>query len=86
MGVALMETATGRYLQVNPRLCEILGRTPGEVLASTWRDFTHPEDLDKDLASAARMAATGTPFRSEKRYRRKDGSVVWIDLTVGPVA
>jgi two-component system cell cycle sensor histidine kinase/response regulator CckA len=76
-------TLDGRWLRVNQRLCDIVGYTRDELLARTFQDITHPDDLDFDLAEHRRLLANEIQTRSrEKRYLHKDGSVVWVDLTV----
>ncbi|MGE5136836.1 MAG: PAS domain S-box protein [Gemmatimonadota bacterium] len=74
----------GRFLAVNRRYCEITGYSEQELLARTYMDITHPDDLDSDVAQARRLAAGEIPWYAiEKRYIRKDGSVVWVLLTGG---
>ena len=76
----------GRWLDVNQKLCDIVGYSREELLQSTFQDITHPEDLDADLASLRRMLAGEIQtYGMEKRYLRKDGSQIWIYLTVGLV-
>jgi PAS domain S-box-containing protein len=73
----------GRFLEVNERLCEILGYTSDELLTKTFGDITHRDDLMTDLRGMKRMLAGEIEnYLREKRYRRKDGSVVWANLTV----
>ena len=73
----------GRFLEVNERLCEILGYTSDELLTKTFGDITHRDDLMNDLRGMKRMLAGEIEnYLREKRYRRKDGSVVWANLTV----
>jgi PAS domain S-box-containing protein len=71
----------GRWLEVNQRLCDIVGYTREELLAKTFADITHPDDLEQDMITMRRMLAgeIGACLR-EKRYYRKDGSVAWINL------
>jgi PAS domain S-box-containing protein len=72
----------GRWLRVNQKLCEIVGYTHEELLEKTFQDITHPDDLDKDLQQARRLLAGEIEtYSMEKRYLKKDGSVVWINLT-----
>ncbi|KVN07976.1 MULTISPECIES: PAS domain S-box protein [unclassified Burkholderia] len=73
----------GRWLRVNQKLCDIVSYTREELLALTFQDITHPDDLDADLAQV-RQVLDGQidTYTMEKRYFRKDHSEVWIELTV----
>ena len=76
----------GTWLRVNARLCEIVGYSSEEMLARTFQDITHPDDLDSDLAEARRMLAGEIDtYSMEKRYFHKTGGIVWVNLTVGCV-
>jgi two-component system, cell cycle sensor histidine kinase and response regulator CckA len=76
-------TLEGRYVRVNQRFCDIVGYTRDELLARTFQDITHPDDLERDLlAQRQLLAGELQTLAREKRYLHKDGSVVWIDLTV----
>src|SRR5215475_9140868 len=76
----------GRWLEVNQRWCDIVGYDREELMTKTFADITHQDDLQQDLGTLRRMLAgeVGTYFR-EKRYYRKDGSVVWVNLTASLV-
>ena len=76
----------GRWLRVNRRLCEIVGYGQEELLSLTFQDITHPDDLEEDLERARRMLAgeLGT-YTMEKRYLKKGGVPVWVNLTVSLV-
>lgn len=74
----------GRWLLVNRRYCEIVGYTAEELAEKTFRDLTHPDDIAADLAQRQDMLSGAiSNFSMEKRYIRKDGSLIWINLTVG---
>lgn len=76
----------GRWLWVNQRLCDIVGYSRDELLRLAFQDITHPSDLEADLANARRLLAGQIDrYAIEKRYIHKDGSVVWINLTVSLV-
>jgi PAS domain S-box-containing protein len=76
----------GRWLRVNHKLCEIVGYTREELAARTFQDITHPDDLEADLASLRQLLAGHiSTYSMEKRYFHKDGSIVWIELTVSLV-
>lgn len=85
VGIALV-APDGRWLRTNQRLCDIVGYTPDELLTKSFQDITHPDDLDSDLSSVQRML-TGEidAYSLEKRYLRKGGATVWVNLTVALV-
>jgi PAS domain S-box-containing protein len=72
----------GRFLLVNKRFCEIVGRPADELLTLRVPDITHPDERDRDAALRRRLVADGVPFFVEKRYLRPDGSEVWVDVNV----
>ncbi|MBD1813397.1 PAS domain S-box protein [Microcoleus vaginatus DQ-U2] len=74
---------TGRYLRVNQKFCEIVGYTASELLSRTWMDVTYPEDIDADLKQNKKLFAREIDsFKMEKRLLHKDGTVVWVNITV----
>jgi PAS domain S-box-containing protein len=76
----------GRWLRVNRRLGEIVGYEPEELLQTTFQEITHPDDLEGDLAQVRRLLADELrTYTMEKRYLRRDGSIVWVNLTVSLV-
>jgi len=85
IGMALVST-DGRWLQVNPTLCDIVGYSEPELLATTFQAITHPDDLDTDLAYVRQMLAGEIRYyQMEKRYIHKRGHMVWILLSVSLV-
>jgi PAS domain S-box-containing protein len=76
----------GHWLRVNDRLCEITGYSHEALLARTFQDITHPDDLEADLTSVRQvLAGEIATYAMEKRYIRKDGGIVWVNLTVSLV-
>ena len=76
----------GRFLRVNPRLCEILGYAREEIVGRSVKELSHPDD--RDLTDAERLRVRRGEIdaaRFEKRYLRKDGSTVWVDLAIALV-
>jgi PAS domain S-box-containing protein len=73
----------GRWLHVNAVFSEITGYSREELLAHKFADITHPADLEKDWSQARRLLAGAIDsYALDKRYIRKDGSIVWVMLTV----
>ena len=76
----------GRLHEVNQRFCEILGRSREEVQNLRFADVTHPDDVDENLVQRdALLAGRLSDLRTQKRYLRPDGSIVWVNLTVALV-
>jgi PAS domain S-box-containing protein len=75
-----------RWLRANEALCRILGYRADELVNKSLEEINHPEDLRTCLAHVERMRARQIDsFSMDKRYRRKDGSLVWTRLTNGCV-
>jgi PAS domain S-box-containing protein len=76
-GMSIVQ-ANGKYLAVNPMLCQMFGYTKEELLAGKLQDITHPEDIEPGNEWMRKMIA-GDPGEPEfeKRYIHKDGHVVW---------
>jgi two-component system, sensor histidine kinase and response regulator len=73
----------GHFLRVNQKLCEILGYSREELLQKTWQNITHPDDLAASLEQfLPLLRGEVSGYSLEKRYVRKNGAVVWIDLAV----
>ena len=76
----------GSFVQANDSFARIIGYSEAELKTLTWQAITHPDDLAEGLAQRDRVRRGETEtFRLEKRYLRKDGSVVWGHVTVGSV-
>jgi PAS domain S-box-containing protein/putative nucleotidyltransferase with HDIG domain len=85
VGIALVDTQ-GQWLQVNDRLCHILGYEREALLNVPFRSMTHPEDIDTDLKAMKRLLdGSLNNYLREKRYIRKDGTLVWANLSVSLV-
>ncbi len=82
MGVAHV-ALDGRFMLVNQRYADIVGRTREELMALTFPEITHPDDIGQNLANSRRLLdGEITSFSAKKRYLRKDGSPVWVSLSV----
>jgi diguanylate cyclase (GGDEF)-like protein/PAS domain S-box-containing protein len=82
IGIAHVEQG-GRFRYVNPQLCEMLGYTEAELRSMTVKEISHPGDVNvtdelRDQLRAGKIKS----FKMEKRYLRKDGSPIWVGLTI----
>ena len=72
-----------RLLEVNDAFCRLTGYDADELRGRTFADITYPDDIDSDMRLARKLFAGEVPgYSIDKRYVRKDGSVVWVELTV----
>lgn len=83
VGNAEVDTDTGRFLRVNKKYCEIVGYSEQELVEHpTYLEITHPEDRERNRRLIEPFIRGDTPaFEIEKRYLRKDGTVVWVHVT-----
>jgi PAS domain S-box-containing protein len=82
IGQIQVDPKTGRMLRVNRRFCEMLGYTADELLTLTFRDITYPEDRQANDATVQPFLSGETSeYKIEKRYVRKDGSIMWGQIT-----
>lgn len=73
----------GSWLDVNDYLCRLVGYTKEELLKLTFQDITHKDDLEQDLKYVNQiLEGTINSYRMEKRYIRKNGDIVWINISV----
>jgi PAS domain S-box-containing protein len=81
-GIAMV-SPDGRTLRaVNQRLCAITGYSEAELLATSLNELIHPDDLDVDAEFTRQLLGNQiSHYTVEKRYLRKDKSIVWINLT-----
>jgi diguanylate cyclase (GGDEF)-like protein/PAS domain S-box-containing protein len=85
LGIALIDSLTGRICEANAMFAKIAGRTIEEITALDRISITHPDDVQQDLNNMALMLAGKTNgFTMEKRLIHPDGGIVWVNLTVAP--
>ena len=82
IGIAI-ESLEGKPLFVNPALCSMLGFSAAELCSKHCVDFSPPEDVEKDCALFQQLQAGSIDhYQLEKRYFRRDGSLVWGSLSI----
>ena len=68
---------------VNQAYCEMVGYTQEELKSMTFMDIIFPEDLEKDMEQVRKLENREiSNYQMEKRYIRKDGKIIWINLSV----
>lgn len=86
IGMAISSPTDKRWLQVNDRLCEILGYPREELLRMSWAEMTPPGDLERNIALFEELlAGRRDGYRMEKRFVRKDGAIVHAAIDVRAV-
>jgi PAS domain S-box-containing protein len=73
----------GRWLRINVAYCRMLGYRSADLLGGSYSDVTHPDDADGDTRFIAdAIAGRRDSMEREKRYVRKDGSILWARTRV----
>jgi len=76
----------GRFVRVNQKFCNIMGYSREELLERTFQDITYPDDLPSDMEYVRSLLADEIPtYTLEKRYVRKDGQLIWVQITASLV-
>jgi PAS domain S-box-containing protein len=81
-----MTDLQGRFLHVNEAFCRLTGYDERELLQGdlTFKQLTHPDDLQDNLVVMQQLLTGEIPaFFFEKRYLRKDGQIVWVQVSAG---
>jgi diguanylate cyclase (GGDEF)-like protein/PAS domain S-box-containing protein len=82
IGIAILDEV-GHYQEVNRAFASILGLEPKDVVTRNFAEFTHPEDLPRDIEMLSRLARKEFPYYvSQKRFLTSTGDVAWVRITV----
>ncbi len=86
IGISVTNSIDGSFISVNAKFAEICGRTEEELLNGNWTDITYPDDVEEDL-NFMRLLNDGkiSSYNIDKRYIRKDNSLIWINMTIVPI-
>ncbi len=83
LGMAISSPTDKRWLQVNDRLCQILGYAREELLRMSWSEMTPPGDLERNVELFDELLAGARDgYRMTKRFLRKDGGIVHAEIDV----
>ena len=86
LGIALIDSLTGRIQEVNDRFAAIAGRSRAEMTRIDWMPLTHADGAQDELDQMARLdAGEIASFQMDKQYLHPDGTAVWIRITIAPV-
>jgi PAS domain S-box-containing protein len=85
LGLALVATDF-HFFKVNSALCQMLGYPEAELIRKTFAEITHQDDVRADVELAGQLFRREVPFyRMQKRYLKKCGEIIWINLTASAV-
>ena len=86
VGVVQVIANSGELVIANQRYCEIVGYSVEELKNMTYTDITHEEDIKNQIIMTEKLInGEIEKYRHEKRYRHKDGRLVWADVTITPL-
>ncbi|MBD2743520.1 PAS domain S-box protein [Coleofasciculus sp. FACHB-1120] len=81
IGISVVDL-NGRFVKINKTYCEMLGYPEQELSQLTFADITHPEDVEKDWRYIEQIfKGEVASYQIEKRYIKKNGEILWINLT-----
>jgi PAS domain S-box-containing protein len=83
VGVAELDSKTGKFIRINKKYCDILGYTQEEMLNLDFMTITHPSTLQADIGGMEQLVAGKIrEYTIEKQYICKNGELRWVTLTV----
>lgn len=81
LGILMINSKNGNILRANPRICKMLGYTEVEMLQLSAYDITHPDDrLIHKKKYQTSLREEDKAFDFNKRYIKKDGSEIWVNI------
>jgi diguanylate cyclase (GGDEF)-like protein/PAS domain S-box-containing protein len=85
LGIGIFNTNTGFVYQVNHKFAEILGRPIEDLYKLDWKSYSHPDEIDENISKLNLLQSNKiVGFSMNKRYFKKDGSIVWVNMTIAP--
>lgn len=84
IGITLVDR-NGNLIECNPYFSELVGYSKEELMGKHWSIYTHPGDVKMNVDLFERMIKEKRSFVFEKRFRRRDGKILWGRVTISPV-
>lgn len=86
LGTALIDTQTGKILEVNLKFAQITGRSKEKLLSTDWMSMTHPDDAQIGLKQLTKLKAGKiSGFKCRKRFIKPDGDIIWVSITIAVI-
>lgn len=86
VGVAQVNTSSGKFLKVNKKYCDIVGYSEDEMINMDFQSITHPDDLKTDINNMELLKSGKIrEYNVEKRYIHKNGESIWVNLAISPM-
>jgi PAS domain S-box-containing protein len=86
LGMALVDSFTGRFYEVNDKFAQINLKTRDELKSMKWCQLAGPADISNDMEDMTHInSGEITSFSKEKLYNRSDGTTIWIKVTIVPI-
>ncbi len=80
LGIAQVNPANGNILFINKHYESITGYSVEELYKMSFVQLTHPDDREKDWELFSKAARGEQEYKNEKRYVRKDGTIIWVRI------
>ena len=86
IGIATTSVKKG-WVDVNPKLCQMLGYEEAELRTKSWAELTPAEDFKKDQDRHARILSgeLQLPYTLEKRFVKKDGAIITTEVSTDAI-
>lgn len=86
IGIARIETNTGKFVSVNPEFCKITGYSEQEITKMNFQSITHPDDVGNNLNAIEKLKnGRINAIDFKKRYIHKSGKTIWVNLTISGI-
>ncbi|BCG65677.1 MAG: two-component system, chemotaxis family, CheB/CheR fusion protein [Methyloprofundus sp.] len=86
LGVALINSFTGKIYEINTQFTHIVGRSKPDIITSDWMLNIHNDDIQALEANLTRLhSGIISSFNINNRYLKPDASIIWLNMTISPL-